>query len=120
MEKPEVKGGEATSGKSCKSCKVVKSAAGFSKKQFKAPENVRKCLVCMGLSVETGVPGLRIGDSVRLHSLKAAEYNGLAGKIVAALNGQTSACTFPLLHSCLLRVGAHPDTCAHRAQREEE
>ena len=104
-------------GRTCSDCKVVKPAAGFSKKQFKAPENVRKCLVCMGLSDETGVPGLRIGDSVRLHSLQAAEYNGLAGKIVAALNGPTSARTFAPLHSCLLLVGAHADACAHRAQR---
>ena len=78
----------AEDGRHCSACKVRKAREGFSRKQFKAPEHERRCLVCSGLSDETGVPGLRLGEAVKLHGLRSAEFNGLAGEIVKALNGE--------------------------------
>jgi aspartate/methionine/tyrosine aminotransferase len=71
----------------CSVCQVSRPAEAFSKKQFKAKAHERTCLVCAGLSKETGAPGIRIGDTVLLHSLQAQEYNGLIGVVTAALNG---------------------------------
>ena len=80
-------------GKLCSLCGLTKDSNGFSKKQFKAKAHERKCLVCAGLSKETGAAGLRIGDQVELHSLQAVEFNGRKGTIVAALNGPCMSLT---------------------------
>ena len=50
--------------KACSVCQVARPAEAFSKKQFKAKAHERTCLVCAGLSKETGAPGIRIGDTV--------------------------------------------------------
>ena len=102
----------AAAGKQCSLCGVTKDAHGFSKKQFKAKAHERKCLVCTGLSNETGAPGLRIGDQVELHSLQAVEFNGRRGTIVAALNGPcvllASGCFVAVCALlCLLRPEHH-------------
>jgi hypothetical protein len=76
----------------CSACKVCKAREDFSRKQFKAPEHERRCLVCSGLSDETGVPGLHLRDAVRLHGLRAAEFNDLVGEVATALNGGRAVC----------------------------
>ena len=109
--------------KACSVCQVARPVEAFSKKQFKAKAHERTCLVCAGLSKETGAPGIRIGDTVLLHSLQAVEYNGLVGVVAAALNGVLArACPYSLtrMPTRTLARTLRPDCTPWAVQSEDE